>query len=120
MLGIVAPGIEPHYRQDADGQRTAWMLHPDRSWTRAASADGEAPTVRQSGPRRLWDIVDDIRIFLAAGAASYRRVRGGVEGAGRTWCAGMGDQVAEQGPGTAISSVIRVKTDLTIASGDYG
>ncbi|MGH3866221.1 MAG: methyltransferase domain-containing protein [Pseudonocardiaceae bacterium] len=61
MLGIIAPGIEHHYHQDDDGQRTAWMLHPDGSWARATSKDGDAPTVHQSGPRRLWDILDDIR-----------------------------------------------------------
>lgn len=61
MLGIVAPGIEHHYLQDGDGRRTAWMLHPDGSWARASSANGDAPTVHQSGPRRLWDILDDIR-----------------------------------------------------------
>ncbi len=60
MLGIVAPGIEHHYQQD-DGRRTAWMLHRDGSWSRSTSRDGEAPTVHQSGPRRLWDILDDIR-----------------------------------------------------------
>lgn len=37
------------------------MLHPDGSWARAISADGETPVVHQSGPRRLWDILDDIR-----------------------------------------------------------
>jgi protein-L-isoaspartate O-methyltransferase len=61
MLGIVAPGIEHHYHQDDDGRRTAWMVHPDGSWARATSVDGDEPTVHQSGPRRLWDIVDDIR-----------------------------------------------------------
>ncbi len=61
MLGIVAPGIEHHYQQAGDGRRTAWMLHPDGSWARATSADGDTPTVHQSGPRRLWDILDDIR-----------------------------------------------------------
>lgn len=61
MLGLVAPGIEHRYQQDDDGRRTAWMLHPDGSWARATSADGDAPTVHQSGPRRLWDIVDDLR-----------------------------------------------------------
>lgn len=61
MLGIIAPGIEHHYHQDDDGQRTAWMLHPDGSWARATGMDGDAPTVHHSGPRRLWDIVDDIR-----------------------------------------------------------
>jgi protein-L-isoaspartate O-methyltransferase len=61
MLGIVAPGITHHYEESADGRRTAWMLHPDGSWARAMSPDGGQPTVHQSGPRRLWDILDDIR-----------------------------------------------------------
>ena len=53
MLGIVAPGIEHHYQQEDDGRRTAWVLHPDGSWARATSADGAAPIIHQSGPRRL-------------------------------------------------------------------
>jgi protein-L-isoaspartate O-methyltransferase len=61
MLGVTAPGIQHHYQQTSDGRRTAWMLHPDGSWARATSADGETPTVHQSGPRLLWDILDDIR-----------------------------------------------------------
>ena len=61
MLSVVAPGIQHHYQESPDGQRTAWMLHPDGSWARAISADGDTPVVHQSGPRRLWDILDDIR-----------------------------------------------------------
>lgn len=61
MLGIVAPNIEHHYQQDDNGRRTAWLLHPDGSWAPATSMDGDAPTVHQSGPHRLWEIVDDIR-----------------------------------------------------------
>jgi hypothetical protein len=60
MLGILAPGIDHHYLQDG-GHRTAWMFHPDGSWARAISAGGQAPVVHQSGPRRLWDLLDDIR-----------------------------------------------------------
>lgn len=61
MLSVVADGIQHHYQESGDGQRTAWMLHPDGSWARATSADGDTPVVHQSGPRRLWDILDDIR-----------------------------------------------------------
>lgn len=61
MLGVVAPGIEHYYHEDDDGRRTAWMLHPDGSWARATSMDGDAPTVHQSGPRRLWGILDGLR-----------------------------------------------------------
>jgi SAM-dependent methyltransferase len=62
MLGVTVPGVQDHYEESGDGQqRTAWLLHPDGSWARAtATADGP-PTVHQSGPRRLWDILDDIR-----------------------------------------------------------
>ena len=60
MLGVIAPGLEHHYRQDGPTQ-TAWILHADGSWARATSANGEAPIVHQSGPRRLWDLLDDIR-----------------------------------------------------------
>ncbi len=61
MLSVVAPGIQHHYQESPDGQRTAWMLHPDGSWARAISADGDTPVVHQSGPRRLWDVLDGIR-----------------------------------------------------------
>jgi hypothetical protein len=64
MLGVTIPGIQHHYQETSDGQRTAWMLHPDGSWARATSPDGDTPTVHQSGPQRLWDILDDIRHTL--------------------------------------------------------
>jgi hypothetical protein len=41
--------------------RTAIMTHPDGSWARATGRRGEAPTVHQKGPRRLWDEFDGIR-----------------------------------------------------------
>ena len=59
MLGVIAPGLEHHYREDGP-TRTAWMLHTDGSWARATSANGEAPIVHQSGPRRLRDLLDEI------------------------------------------------------------
>jgi protein-L-isoaspartate O-methyltransferase len=61
MLGVMVPGVQDHYEESGDGQRTAWLLHPDGSWARATvTADGP-PVVHQAGPRRLWDILDDIR-----------------------------------------------------------
>jgi protein-L-isoaspartate O-methyltransferase len=60
MLGVTLPGIEHHY-EESGGQRTAWLLHPDGSWARATATDGRAPIVNQSGPRRLWDSLDEIR-----------------------------------------------------------
>ena len=60
-LGVTIPGISHHYEQDGDGQRTAWMLHPDGSWARATATGDTLPVVHQSGPRRLWDNLDAIR-----------------------------------------------------------
>ncbi len=60
MLGVTVPGIEHHF--DSDGAtRTAWLAHPDGSWARATAVGDQLPVVRQGGPRRLWDIADDIR-----------------------------------------------------------
>ena len=68
MLQLAAPGIEHDYRRTADGLRTASMLHPDGSWAVATAEGLEAPLVRQGGPRRLWDMLDEIRSqWLAAG-----------------------------------------------------
>jgi protein-L-isoaspartate O-methyltransferase len=61
MLGVTVPGIQDHYEESGDGQRTAWMLHPDGSWARATGTADDPPVVHQSGPRRLWDLLDDIR-----------------------------------------------------------
>jgi protein-L-isoaspartate O-methyltransferase len=61
MLGVTVPGIQDHYRRNPDGTRTAWLLAPDGSWARAIATGDEPPAVLQSGPRRLWDLVDDIR-----------------------------------------------------------
>jgi protein-L-isoaspartate O-methyltransferase len=61
MLGVTVPGIEHHFETAEDGTRTARLAHPDGSWARASARDDELPIVRQGGPRRLWDITDDIR-----------------------------------------------------------
>ncbi|MEU6964172.1 methyltransferase domain-containing protein [Streptomyces chrestomyceticus] len=61
MLELQAPGTECAYREDGDGRRTAWLVHPDGSWARATGSKGEPPAVHQSGPRRLWDVLERIR-----------------------------------------------------------
>ncbi|MGW1995258.1 protein-L-isoaspartate O-methyltransferase family protein [Embleya sp. NPDC001921] len=60
-LALAAPGIAHGYDEDTDGVRTAIMVHEDGSWARATGRRGEAPTVHQAGPRRLWDALDEIR-----------------------------------------------------------
>ncbi|KUN16343.1 protein-L-isoaspartate(D-aspartate) O-methyltransferase, partial [Streptomyces antibioticus] len=62
MLALTAPGIE-HAYHETDNQRTAVMVHADGSWARATATGNERPTVHQSGPRRLWDILDAIRTY---------------------------------------------------------
>jgi hypothetical protein len=37
------------------------MLHEDGSWARAAAIDDDPPVVHQTGPRRLWDVLDGLR-----------------------------------------------------------
>ncbi|WP_153812828.1 protein-L-isoaspartate(D-aspartate) O-methyltransferase [Streptomyces sp. SUK 48] len=62
MLSLMAPGIEHRTGTDDRGGRLAWMLHSDGSWARARTAPGErTTTVHQGGPRRLYDLLDEIR-----------------------------------------------------------
>lgn len=66
---LAAPGVRHSYEEDADGVRTAVMVHDDGSWARATGRRGEYPTVHQAGPRRLWDVLDEIRhAWLSDGA----------------------------------------------------
>ncbi|MEU7400024.1 methyltransferase domain-containing protein [Streptomyces sp. NPDC044948] len=62
MLGITAPGIEHAYREDGR-QRTAVMVHADGSWARATAVGSVRPTVHQGGPRRLWDVLEELRAY---------------------------------------------------------
>jgi protein-L-isoaspartate O-methyltransferase len=62
MLGLTAPGIAHDYREQK-GRRTAVMAHPDGSWARAVTEAGGNTVVHQSGPRRLWDILEELRAY---------------------------------------------------------
>ncbi|MFF5655175.1 methyltransferase domain-containing protein [[Kitasatospora] papulosa] len=62
MLSLAAPGIEHRTGTGDDGSRMTWMLHPDGSWAHATTERGErTTTVRQGGPRRLYDLLEGIR-----------------------------------------------------------
>ncbi|MCO5994475.1 methyltransferase domain-containing protein [Actinoallomurus rhizosphaericola] len=63
VLEITAPGITHYYDETEDGTRTAWMVHADKSWARATAHGTDAPVVHQGGPRRLWDILDELRDY---------------------------------------------------------
>ncbi|MFC4056686.1 methyltransferase domain-containing protein [Planomonospora corallina] len=62
MLEMMAPDIEHHHEVDGD-TRTAIMLHADGSWARAVQVAGGQPIVHQGGPRRLWDLLDEVRAY---------------------------------------------------------
>jgi protein-L-isoaspartate O-methyltransferase len=55
------PGVRHHFGDDGDGVRRALLWADDGSWARAEARDGEAVTITQGGPRRLWDALDAIR-----------------------------------------------------------
>lgn len=62
LLSLTAPGIEHRNGTADDGSRITWMLHPDGSWARAHTERGErTTTVHQGGPRRLYDLLEQIR-----------------------------------------------------------
>ncbi|CAJ61583.1 conserved hypothetical protein [Frankia alni ACN14a] len=61
MYALAVPDVQHRYRRARDGQQTAIMTHPDGSWARATAYGTEAPSVHQGGPRRLWDMLDDVR-----------------------------------------------------------
>ncbi|MFE3449734.1 methyltransferase domain-containing protein [Nonomuraea sp. NPDC059194] len=62
MLELSAPDIEHHF--DDDGYtRTAIMVHPDGSWARAVQEGRSFPTVHQGGPRRLGNLLDEVRDY---------------------------------------------------------
>lgn len=64
MLEMLAPHTECSYRESQDGQRTAYLMHPDGSWARATAHRFEPPEVHQGGPRRLWSVLESIRMRL--------------------------------------------------------
>jgi hypothetical protein len=84
MLGITAPGIEHAYHQTGE-RRIAVMAHADGSWARATATGSERPTVHQGGPRRLWDVLDEIRAYwLQHGELQVRGARVRIMPDGRT------------------------------------
>jgi hypothetical protein len=60
MITVLVPGVEHYYREEG-GRRTAWMLHLDGSWARASAVGSQTPVVHQTGARRLWDLLDEVR-----------------------------------------------------------
>jgi protein-L-isoaspartate O-methyltransferase len=76
---VLAPGLESVFSQDGE-TRMVYLAHPDGSWARAAGFQDERPDVQQGGPRRLWDLVDqvrddELRVGKAPVAGAQARVR---------------------------------------------
>ncbi|MFE5710596.1 hypothetical protein ACFQ7J_07190 [Streptomyces sp. NPDC056501] len=62
MFSLKAPGVEHRNGVGDDDGPIAWMLHADGSWARAhTSRNTGVTTVHESGPRRLYDVLDWIR-----------------------------------------------------------
>nr|WP_273482789.1 methyltransferase domain-containing protein [Kribbella italica] len=58
LFELTTPDIENRSATCDDGTGILWLLASDGSWARAEGASG---TVHQSGPRRLWDELDDVQ-----------------------------------------------------------
>lgn len=72
MAELEVPNLSHRYTEGPDGQRTAFVAHPDGSWARATAVGFDLPLVHQSGPRRLWDEIDRVRdIWLREGQAPF-------------------------------------------------
>ncbi|MYS83600.1 MULTISPECIES: methyltransferase domain-containing protein [Streptomycetaceae] len=63
MLEVEVPGVELDYRHEGD-TRSAVLVHPDGSWARATAHRFAAPIVHEGGPRRLWKLLERIRLRL--------------------------------------------------------
>ncbi|MEW2581462.1 protein-L-isoaspartate(D-aspartate) O-methyltransferase [Streptomyces syringium] len=87
MLDVMAPGIEHQFDED-DKQRTALMAHADGSWARATAHADDVPQVHQSGPRKLWDLLDEVRTYwLSNGELPVRGAKVFVKPDGSTYLA---------------------------------
>ncbi|MFF4508926.1 methyltransferase domain-containing protein [Streptomyces sp. NPDC001401] len=62
MLDITVPRILYGYEETGE-RRTTWLAHEDGSWARATAPGSDGPTVHQSGPQRLWGVLDEIRAY---------------------------------------------------------
>jgi protein-L-isoaspartate O-methyltransferase len=81
ILSVTAPGITCRSHADEQtGITTTWMTHDDGSWARATGKDTEPALVHQSGPRRLWDILDELRRhWLTHGALPLRGAKARID-----------------------------------------
>lgn len=75
MVSLALPGMEIRTQQSGNGERQFWLLHPDGSWARCQGKGGELPIVHQTGPRRLWDELEQTEArWNAAGRFDPRQL----------------------------------------------
>jgi protein-L-isoaspartate O-methyltransferase len=81
VLSVTTPGLTCRSHTDAGtGISTTWLAHPDGSWARATGTCDEPALVHQAGPRRLWDILDDLRRYwLTRGCLPLRGARARID-----------------------------------------
>jgi protein-L-isoaspartate O-methyltransferase len=60
MPHVTVPGVESAFETSGD-TRTAYLVHPDGSWARAAGEGTDPPEVHQGGHRRLWTHLERVR-----------------------------------------------------------
>jgi len=58
-FGLAAPGVHASFTEQ-DGLKTLSLWHGDGSWASAHGHGTQAADVRQDGPRRLWDELEDV------------------------------------------------------------
>lgn len=76
VFELTTPGVQVRTQTDEDGERLFWLLHRDGSWARASERGGALPAVRQAGPRRLWDELEQAEVrWNAAGRFDPRELR---------------------------------------------
>jgi protein-L-isoaspartate O-methyltransferase len=77
VLSVTAPGLVIRsHADDQTGMTTTWLAHPDGSWARATGTSDGPTVVRQAGPRRLWNELDELRLYwLTRGCLPLRGAR---------------------------------------------
>ncbi len=76
ILSVTAPGTTCRSHTDEQsGITTTWLTREDGSWARATGKNGCPAQIHQSGPRRLWDMLDELRGYGELSGPDISRAR---------------------------------------------